>query len=411
MRGKGRKKAEPCRRGAASAPGPAAGATLEVAIALRDGGADPDAAVAALREVAASAGCGDDRAAAAYELALLLHGLGRHREGDAWLRRLGFRHRLADAAFRLPAAGSQASAEAIGVAASGALPLRVVDGLLAPPLLAALQAAMGPGSPFWPAHGYPTPAFFSYNAPLAGAAAGPRSGGAQQPPGGELIAAAAEALLPLAMDLLDAPPPDPAPGPFAGRSRWAGPKRDKRKARAGGKVALGSVEWWAHSRRGEGAGHQLHFDLDEAALPAWRAAAEAAEAAEGAGGAPPPAPHPEVSCVVYLDAPAEGGRGPGAPTLVLDQDVNGCPGSGSGRGWLCFPQTNRALLFRGGLLHGVVPAGSGPAAGSQMAPTGRARVGDGGGAERGKAGGRRAWRRWKACLTAHPLACRLVSAP
>lgn len=51
--------------------------------------------------------CGDDRAAAAYELALLLHGLGRHREGDAWLRRLGFRHRLADAAFRLPAAGSQ----------------------------------------------------------------------------------------------------------------------------------------------------------------------------------------------------------------------------------------------------------------------------------------------------------------
>lgn len=114
----------------------------------------------------------------------------------------------------MPAWGrrAQASAEAVGIAASGALPLRVVDGLLAPPLLAALQAAMGPGSPFWPAHGYPTPAFFSYNAPLAGAAAGPRSGGAQQPPGGELIAAAAEALLPLAMDLLDAPPPDPAPG-------------------------------------------------------------------------------------------------------------------------------------------------------------------------------------------------------
>ena len=74
---------------------------LEAAIALRDGGGDPAEAVAALEAVAAAAEeAGDDEwAAAAYELALLLHGLGRHPEGDAWLRKLGFRHRLSGGAF------------------------------------------------------------------------------------------------------------------------------------------------------------------------------------------------------------------------------------------------------------------------------------------------------------------------
>ena len=125
------------------------------------------------------------------------------------------------------------------------------------------------------------------------------------------------------------------------------------------------MEWWAHSRRGAGAGHQLHFDLDESALPAWREV----EAA-GQGGAP--VPHPEVSCVVYLDAPgaggAHGGSCPsrGAPTLVLDSDVDaGEEGAAAARGWLCFPQTNRALLFRGGLLHGVVPASNSATGGEE----------------------------------------------
>ena len=70
--------------------------------------------------------------------------------------------------------------------------------------------------------------------------------------------------------------------------------------------------------------------------------------------------------MLYLDAPGAGGRGHGgscsgrgAPTLVLDSDVDeGAEGTAAARGWLCFPRTNRALLFRGGLLHGVVPASS-----------------------------------------------------
>ena len=72
---------------------------LEAAFALRDGGGDPAEAVAALEAVAAAEEAGGEWAAAAYELALLLHGLGRHREGDAWLRKLGFRHRLSGGAF------------------------------------------------------------------------------------------------------------------------------------------------------------------------------------------------------------------------------------------------------------------------------------------------------------------------
>jgi len=52
-----------------------------------------------------------------------------------------------------------------------------------------------------------------------------------------------------------------------------------------------SFEWWAHARAGAGAGHQLHWDLDEGALEAWRGKDKACRG---------PPPHPEVSAVIYL---------------------------------------------------------------------------------------------------------------
>ena len=79
--------------------------------------------------------------------------------------------------------------------------------------------------------------------------------------------------------------------------RKEGKRRKKAAAAPGcsssGEAAeLGSVEWWAHSRRGAGAGHQLHFDLDESALPAWREAEEA-----GQGGRSCPAPGGQLRAV------------------------------------------------------------------------------------------------------------------
>ncbi|KAG1668376.1 hypothetical protein FOA52_004885 [Chlamydomonas sp. UWO 241] len=430
---------------------------LSAAIALRDAGDKPEAAVAALEAIAG--GQTDAWAAAAYELALLLHGLGRHADADRWLRQLGFAFRLADAAFSpvgpAAAAAAPASGAALGSqkkkkkgpggsggagprvharsvpAAAPGLPLRVVDGLLDAPLLFALQAALGPCSSFWPEHGYPTPVFFSYNMAIEGeaaseqpvaasergggggsggkgggkgkagkrereeAAAGAAGGSAaaaaagtegRAPPGGALIAAVAAALLPHVRSLLQSSAGrvaegTSAPGPPA---EWRGLKGGERKrarkaaaeaeaeAAAGpgaGGVELGSVEWWAHSRRGAGAGHQLHFDLDEAALPAWRQAEEDAELSP---------PHPDVSVVLYLDGPAAARIGVGAPTMVTDHDVDAAGGRGATQAWLCFPQANRALLLLGGLLHGVVPAGSSPSVGWPGAGASAGRGGEGG---------------------------------
>lgn len=47
------------------------------------------------------------------------------------------------------------------------LPLRVVDRLMPSCLLESLQAALGPSSPFWEEHRYPTSTFFSYTVPLS----------------------------------------------------------------------------------------------------------------------------------------------------------------------------------------------------------------------------------------------------
>ena len=102
------------------------------------------------------------------------------------------------------------------------------------------------------------------------------------------------------------------------------------------------IEWWTH-RRPHGAGHQLHFD----------------SADEGAGADGPE--HPLCSVVLYLSEARLGG-----PTLVTTQ----CSGDVEMRcrdaGALVPVAPNRAVCFRGDMLHCVVP-GRGPAPGGETA--------------------------------------------
>lgn len=90
------------------------------------------------------------------------------------------------------------------------------------------------------------------------------------------------------------------------------------------------AEWWVHTRP-HSSGHQLHFDSDDEGLK------------RSVEGRPL---HPICSTVLYLE------EGVGGPTLVTDQLLGG----GLARnGWLCFPKTNRLVLFDARYLHGVVP--------------------------------------------------------
>jgi len=162
--------------------------SFEDAVAMRDAG-NP-AAASALTAIAKNRG--SDWAAAAYELSLLEHGRGRHLEGDAWLQRLGFRHRLSDQIFH------QARPSSLPVLPepTGDAPLRVIDGALPAPLFAAARDLFDSNSPFWGEHSYPTPAFFSYNAPMQRKK---RKRGGEEPvaaPGGSLLRAVAQSLLP-----------------------------------------------------------------------------------------------------------------------------------------------------------------------------------------------------------------------
>ena len=180
--------------------------SFDDAIALRDHG-DPAAAARALESIAKRR-C-DNWAAAAYELALLEHGRGRHAAGDALLSQLGFRHRLCNEAFH-PSGHAQAIIAGNGSAA----PLRVLDGALSGPLLAQVVSLFGPSSPFWGEHGYPTASFFSYNAPIKRRK---RKRGSEEPsvaPGGSLLRAVAQSLLPAA-EAAAACTPDPTPTPAA----------------------------------------------------------------------------------------------------------------------------------------------------------------------------------------------------
>jgi hypothetical protein len=98
------------------------------------------------------------------------------------------------------------------------------------------------------------------------------------------------------------------------------------------RLATTRVEWWAHCRP-HCSGHTLHFDSDDA------------DAQRGV------LTCPLLSAVIYLSEESVGG-----PTLVTDQCYAGPLGE---RGWLIMPKPNRAILFAGSRLHGVVP-GCGP---------------------------------------------------
>jgi hypothetical protein len=79
------------------------------------------------------------------------------------------------------------------------------------------------------------------------------------------------------------------------------------------------AEWWVHTRP-HSSGHQLHFDSDDEGLTRE-------------GGKPV---HPICSTVLYLD------EGVGGPTVVTDQLLGGGLAQ---NGWLCYPKTNRLVLF------------------------------------------------------------------
>eukprot|EP00927_Polykrikos_kofoidii_P077319 TRINITY_DN74271_c0_g1_i1.p1 TRINITY_DN74271_c0_g1~~TRINITY_DN74271_c0_g1_i1.p1 ORF type:complete len:595 (+),score=92.81 TRINITY_DN74271_c0_g1_i1:100-1785(+) len=259
---------------------------------------------------------------AAYDLALLLLQLGREREADELLGRLGFSCRLDVAIF--------SGATIVGTSRGAKSLTTAFDGVLPPALLSQAQTAFARDSPFWSAHGYPTPSFFSYNEPL----------------GRARVASVSTSRVPLIHAIVDniAPLVESA-FPFVRFSNSRGASSSARQSKRTRKV--GSVEWWAHTRPCSGGGHQMHFDLDEAGLP---------HLPEGALPG-----HPLVSCVLYLSgvpAAKEGRNGAEeetemTPTLVTDQTL--APGSVASRGWLCSPRLNRLLMFDGGLLHGVVP--------------------------------------------------------
>jgi hypothetical protein len=87
-------------------------------------------------------------------------------------------------------------------------------------------------------------------------------------------------------------------------------------------------EWWAHCRP-HSSGHQLHFDSDD----------------EGRDGVR----NPVCSTVINLSSD----DGMGGETLVTTQTSSGR--ALATKGWLCSNKRNRLLVFRGDLLHGVVP--------------------------------------------------------
>jgi hypothetical protein len=295
------------------------GGDLEAALEVRGFGGE-DEAESALRSLL-KGGEKETRDIAQYELALLLHSLGRHKEGDELASALGFRYRLNDAIFE--GKGGAASDGVSGMVCAH-------DGAVPDALLNQLQKVFAAESDFWGEHGYPTDSFFSYNQPLsplgatarapakkrkmeAGKEGGASSkgeaslkGGGEEgaPAGGALMRQLGEVLIPLAEEFLT------------------------------GKPDVESMEWWAHKRSGRGAGHQLHFDLDEVAV-----------AEEGTY------PHPLVSVVLYL-------QGCGGPTLVTDVRVADAGTGGAAakaRAFLCPPAAGRLLLFSGDLMHGVCP--------------------------------------------------------
>jgi hypothetical protein len=220
------------------------------------------------------------RAVAAYQLAtLLLQDSTTAKEGDELVWRLGFRLRLADEALRYDATLRRPPRRAQNAP-------RVVDQALSASNLRSLAAIFGRDAAYWPAHAG-SDGFYSYNVPIDDE------------------------------------------GPLGGFLRALRPAANVENATSG--------EIWAHAREADGA-HQLHYDLDEAAL---RSTGETRS--------------PIASSVFYLETIDNDG----APTLVMERRLG--DGSTNAAGWLCAPRANRLLTFDGSLLHCVVPPIPAPA--------------------------------------------------
>eukprot|EP00960_Hanusia_phi_P012009 349359-Hanusia_phi.AAC.2 len=245
---------------------------------------------------------------AKYELSILLHAQGKHKEADKLAAELGFKYRLNDAVFE----GGRGVSKREG-AEGKAL---IYDNAISEEMLKRLEQVFGEKSDFWSKHEYPTDFFFSYNAPImeAKSSSGKRrrvsssrhAGNSSDKPGGALLQQLARTFTRLAVPLTGGEEPS-------------------------------SVEWWAHSRERCCGGHQLHFDLDEIRVR------------EGEG-----YPHPIVSSVLYL-------HDGGSPTLITDESIDDGEEEGGEektsrmKGFLCRPKRGRVLLFDGSLLHGVCP--------------------------------------------------------
>ena len=220
------------------------------------------------------------RAVAAYQLAtLLLQDSKTAKEGDALVWRLGFRMRLADEALRYDTTLSRPPRRAPNAP-------RVVDGALSDENLRSLAAIFGRDATYWEAHAG-SDGFYSYNVSIDDE------------------------------------------GPLGGFLRALRPAADVEGATSG--------EIWAHSREADGA-HQLHYDLDEAAL---RSTGETRS--------------PLKSSVFYLETVDNAG----APTMIMERRLGDSEENAAG--WLVAPRANRLLTFDGSLLHCVVPPLPAPA--------------------------------------------------
>ena len=172
------------------------------------------------------------------------------------------------------------------------------DGILPHPLLHRLDATFGPTSKFWERHDYSDGSggkdpspYFSYIVPI-------NNNGASS------------ARPPTALDIII--------GKIQRQISEVFPDVNECKY----------CEWWAHCRP-HSSGHQLHFDSDD----------------EGRGGVR----NPVCSTVINISADV----GMGGETLVTTQTSSGR--ALATKGWLCANKRNRLLVFRGDLLHGVVP--------------------------------------------------------
>ena len=270
-----------------------------------------------LLEYVANSGDQVSKQVAAYELAVLHSQLGNHAAADVYLQRLDFSIKLANSILcpeKLKmklGRGNQSGKSCPATDRTIHKAVVTFDNVLPAYLLQPLQAAFSPSSPFWTQHNYPTDEFFSYNVKQNGASS--------------LMTQLVDHLTPLIMGRF---PKFQAPSPGC------------------------SMEWWCHMRDNtSGFAHQLHFDLDEAALRDYNTGERNGRTLKGTKkqeGGIRNMLHPSISAVLYLSEQDDA-----APTLVTDQTLDA--GSVASEAWLCHPAQNRLLLFDGKFLHGVVP--------------------------------------------------------